>query len=925
MNQMSSCPECISLAGEWFYRLDPNFLGEMRAWYREDLTSDQVISFPNTLDTAGIGFRNMAFEPGKPARKVKFEGCAWFQRKIVIPQEWSDRSVALYIERCSRSSRVWVDGHFAGLEDSISTPHEYDLTKLLSPGEHILTVEVENAYARSYGAGIFIGRWSSAICDDLHTNWLGMLGRVELISRPAVSLRKCRILSSLAEQSTSFQVDIQNRTGRGISGRVSIEIRDAEGERFRQLSSPFECSGDTVSVHLKTGMEGAAVWNENTGALYRVETTLEVDVDGGRISDRRTDSFGYREFTKKGTQFVLNGDTIFLRGSVEYTGFAETGHPPMEERRLWEKIFRTSKAYGINHYRFHSYCPPEIAFCVADEIGMLLHVEVPVWSEKPGSGEQPELLDFIEREAKKIIAEYYNHPSFVMLGLGNEYQSHFDFLDSIISSLKAFCPDKLYTFTTNFVCDGPTPESDYFISSRTASGSLRIDSASQEARFQGYMDGTDHDYGNCVADVAVPIIAHELGQWTTYPDYSYIEKYRGTIFEPNSVRELAGELSKNGLKEQNAAFQAASGTFSWLLYKEEIETALRTKGMGGFQLLSLADSPGWGEAFTGALDPFWDPKPFLNAKKMKKFCNDVVPLLRMDRFVYSSSDSFTASVQIANYSHQALADATVNWEISNNKFVLAQGAFQPMQIEKGGLNEIGKIITPLKQVISPEQLVIRVGIAGTVYQNEWNIWVSPSDSVADEGDICICHTLDEECQKHLDAGKDVLYFADKKDCHMRYVRFLPVFWSLWWFWWSWRDQKVQPATMSILCDPEHPLYKWFPTDSHSNYQWWDILEKQWSFALPGTGKKPDVLLQMVDDYHINNHLAPIVQAKIGNGRLIACSVDLLSDLEHRPAARQLYYSLLHYMQGQQFQPQYNCTLEQFKQSIQYRDPNPQCR
>lgn len=906
----------ISLAGEWFYRLDPNFLGEMREWYREDLTSSQVISFPNTLDRAGIGFLNTVFEPGKPARKRKFEGCAWFQRKIVIPEEWRGTSITLFMERCSRSSRIWVDGIYVGKDDSICTPHEYDLTRLLTVGCHVLTIEVENAYARSYGAGIFIGRWSSAICDDLHTNWLGILGRFELISRPEIRIGKCRILSSLEKESTAFHVEVENSTEALVSGRISVTVRDYEsGEPFCEKACPFETEERNHGVTVEVPMKGAKQWSDYTGSLYVAEIILW---DGASALDGGEYTFGYREFSREGTQFILNGDVVLLRGSVEYTGFAKTGHPPMEEKETWEKIFRTSKAYGINHYRFHSYCPPEIAFCVADELGMLLHVEVPVWAEKPGSGEQEELLDYIEREAKRIIDRYYNHPSFVMLGLGNEYQSHFDFLDRIISSLKSFCPDKLYTFTTNFVCDEPTPESDYFISSRTASGPLRIGSNSPEARFQGYMDGTDHDYNRSVEDISVPILIHELGQWTTYPDFQYLEKYQGTIFEPDSARELSGELSRNGLKEQNKAFQQASGTFSWLLYKEEIETVLRTKGIGGFQLLSLADSPGWGEAFTGVLDPFWDPKPFLTAEEMRCFCSDIVLLMRMDRFVYSNEDVFCGTLQIANYGHAVLENKEVEWRLKSGDRNIAKGKFADCRLEKGGINEIGELRLSLSEICRPEQLALEVRICDTEYRNHWNIWVYPEEKERrEEGEIRICRALDEQCRQQLEAGDCVLYLANAQDCRMRDVRFLPVFWSLWWFWWNWRDQPVKPGTMGILCDPEHPVFARFPTEYHSDYQWWDILEKSKVFLLPAGQKKPEILLQMVDDYHISAHLAPLVQARIGKGRLVACSLDLISDLEHRPAAKQLYKSLINYMKEDTFSPSCVCTLEEFRQAIQY--------
>lgn len=917
MKEDCTTDRVLSLAGEWSCRLDPNLLGEMRSWYLEDLTvgAHESIVLPNTLDTAGVGPDNHSFERGKPARKKKYEGCAWFQRWIDIPDAWKGQRIEFTAERCSRASRVWVDGVPAGKCDSISAPHRYDLTGVLSPGRHLLTVEVENTYDRSYGAGVFIGRWSSAICDDLQTNWLGLLGRLELKAKPTVSLSECRVLPDPGQGKTSVCALVQNETGKPVSGTIAFAVSCGDGTVICREEKNFSSAERTIRVEWDAPMQGAPLWSEETPALCCVDAQLRAEQEENVFCDSRRERFGYRRFSRSGTHFTLNGSIVFLRGSVEYTGFPSTGHPPVQDRGGWEKIFRTGKEYGLNHFRCHSCCPPEIAFEVADELGILLQVEVPVWPEKPGSGEQPELLDFIEREARRIVETYGNHPSFVMLCLGNEYQSHFDELDAILRSLKEACPDKLYTFSTNFVCDQPTPESDYFISSRTAGGQLRVNSRDPQGRFQGYSDGTTHDYSEVLSSVDVPVVAHELGQWITFPNFSYLKKYEGTIFDPHSARELSEQLARSGLEGWDSIFQQASGTFSWLLYKEEIETALRTPELAGFQLLSLTDSPGWGEAFTGALDPFWAPKGFLTGREMRRFCSDVTPLLRMETFLYRCGGEYKAQLQVVNYSQTDL-QADLIWRITGENGVLAKGEFPQAAVPKGGVHTVGEISVSLAEVRQAGKYTVSAALAGTEYENAWNFWVYP-EPVLDSQDIYVCRELDAQARQRLENGESVLWMAENGSCRMQEMRFLPEFWSLWWFWWDWRDQEVRPTTMGIVCDPSHPLFNHFPTGSHSDFQWWDILEKQPAFWLDPGKPQPEVLLRVIDDYHVSRPLAAIVQTRVGRGRLLACSLDLLSRQEERPASAQLYASMLAYMKSERFAPQCDLTFEQLQSSVRF--------
>jgi hypothetical protein len=108
--------------------------------------------------------------------------------------------------------------------------------------------------------------------------------------------------------------------------------------------------------------------------------------------------------------------------------------------------------------------------------------------------------------------------------------------------------------------------------------------------------------------------------------------------------------------------------------------------------------------------------------------------------------------------------------------------------------------------------------------------------------------------------------------------------------------------MGILCNPGHPLFRDFPTEYHSNWQWWDPVVHSQAMILDGfpAGLKP--LIQLIDTWFENRRLALAFEAKCGGGKIIVCSINLTGDLDNRPPARQLFCSMLNYMNSEAFNP-----------------------
>ena len=152
-----------------------------------------------------------------------------------------------------------------------------------------------------------------------------------------------------------------------------------------------------------------------------------------------------------------------------------------------------------------------------------------------------------------------------------------------------------------------------------------------------------------------------------------------------------------------------------------------------------------------------------------------------------------------------------------------------------------------------------------------------------------------EALKSLSEGKKVLYSPKITEINGLEGKFVQVFWSPVHF-------PDQPGTMGLLMNPAHPALSNFPTEMHTNWQWWDLCKKSKTICTDSIpGAKP--IVENVDNFMKNRRLCSVFESNVGNGQLIFSSMDLLTDTENRPVARQLLYSLVEYMKTEKFKPE----------------------
>ena len=844
--------DLTSLAGPWRVRLDESKAGLTERWFGAPLPDDGSIKLPGTLDDAGLGAKNDKKPTLEgPYRVRDYAGPVWYQRDIVIPADWQGKRVTLFLERCRWVTTAWLDDQLIGSQDSLIAPHLYDFGTKVSAGKHRLTLCVDNTVK------INLGKFVSALFGGTWGNMNGIVGRIELASTPTVWLEDVQVYPDVDKKLAHVVVKIGNDTGQAGQGRLTAGSQST--------TARWDEKGGRVE--LEVDMSGAKLWDEFSPNL----TSLTVKLG----ASERTVRFGMRKFEARGTQFAMNGRPIFLRGTLECSIWPLTGYPPTEVA-AWRRIYQIEKSYGLNHIRFHSWCPPEAAFVAADEEGIMIQAEGPMANVNAGSDTNRDA--FIEAEFKRMVDTYGNHPSFCTMTLGNEYGGKDALLSSWVDMLIHRDPRHLYSSAS---------------SAQTTTNRQWTENGSGRGI---HGPGTETDSRAIVAKDGRPLIGHEIGQWMYYPDFNEMAKWKGVMTLKN-YEMIRDDLAKKHQLDLAPQYVQASGKFATLLYKEEIELLLRTPGYGGFSLLDLHDYPTQGTALVGPLDAFWESKGFITPEGYRRFCNATVPLLRLPKRAYTSDEPFTASVDLAHYGPADLSGVEPVWSIKDEQgHEIAGGKLSKVTAPTGKLTPLGAINASLASVHTAGKFNVTVSLPGTSFVNDWDIWIYPAIAVPQPpSNVVVCEKWDA-AKAALAQGKKVVFFAKSaKTTNSMSGKFLPVFWSPVWF------PSQKPNTMGLLLDTKHPLFDQFPTEFHSNWQWYELMQRSQLFILDEMPADYRPTVQVIDNFESNHRLGVVFEGRMGQGQLLVCGFDLPYQIQE-PVARQLLASLYHYVGSAAFHP-----------------------
>lgn len=895
----------IALDGDWAYRLDSADVGLEQRWFCQNFSD--VLYLPGSLNTNGIGekvsldthwtgkmWNNAWYESEEYAKYREdnnlkpvfwltpdfyYVGRAWFQKIVEIPDEWQSKRIMLNLERCHWETKLWIDGKEIGTQNSLSVPHRYILENMTA-GKHVITLSVDNRIK-----DIDPGADAHSISDNTQSNWNGIVGDISLSAVALSSIDHVDIFPDFEKREIKVKLKINSLVENSIRGNLCLHVKPVgrKGKQFKQKKQTVSLSSGVNELIVSYDMSDEfLLWDEFSPNLYALTVLLSTDWG----IDEKTENFGLRKLGTKGTQITVNDRPIFLRGTLECCIFPKTGYPSTDERE-WERIMQTCKKFGLNHIRFHSWCPPEAAFNVADRLGLYLYVECCSWANV-GYGKP--IDQFIMDESVRIVDEYGNHPSFCLFSYGNEPwgDNRESYLRDFVNFWKSRDSRFLYTTGAGWPA---IDESDWI-----SAGAPRIQRWGQGVKsvINAEKPNTDYDWVTEISKKQ-PTVSHEIGQWCVYPDLKERKLYTG-VFKAKNFDIFEDRLKDNGLLHYADSFLLSSGKLQTLCYKADIEAALRTKSFGGFQLLDLHDFPGQGTATVGVLNAFWKEKGYVTAEEYKEFCNDVVPLARMKQLIYNDGDTLFAQIQVAQFSNSDITDKVLWKLVDSDGITIKSGGFEPQLIPTGSLSDIGFVRQCLKvEKPSQWQFVVTVG----KYTNRWNIWIYPNSKVIKE-DVLIADSLTDSVFHCLKKGGKVLLTPklgllrnEGKDSVV--VGFSSIFWNTLW------TNNQPPHTLGLLCNPKHSALTLFPTDYHSDYQWQYAMSHCNAIPLRSL-KGVEPIVRIIDDWFTARSFALVVEMKVGKGKLLLCGADLLSGIKERPEAKQLLLSLLEYMKGPEFEP-----------------------
>lgn len=861
----------MDLSGLWRFQLDPMGFGKTPGseLYLSKLT--ETIELPGSMDEGGKGIRNIVAHVDRLSRKFEYCGQAWYQREVVIPKEWEEREIILSLERCHWETAVFVDGEPVATDERLSTPNRFILTKQLTPGLHTLTLCVDNRLK------YLMDQWNHGTTEYTQTNWNGVVGRMELIAKPSSYIGKMKIYPDIEAKKVNVRLALHVTGNNPTKGELTLRIREKDGKEVCQTVIPLSLSGKENKIEQELALgKDIKLWNEFSPALYELIATLTTEAG----EDTYTSVFGMRHVEQGRHHIRVNGRDIHLRGVLDCCVFPLTGYPATDVKE-WKRIMGTVKDHGMNHVRFHSWCPPEAAFDAADELGLYLQVELPMWIKDVG--QYPARRDFFEREMYAILDEYGNHPSFILYCNGNENEGDFAVLEDLVKKGQAYDSRHLYSASTART----HVAADQYYTSHVAA-SVGDTNRRWITVYEG-KPSTDWDRSEESA-IDVPVIAHETGQRCMYPDFEEMKKYTG-VLEPRNFKVYQDRLAKNGMLHQAGDFFRATGAHTVFQYKEVNEALLRTSTSGGFQLLGLSDFPGQGSAFVGILDAFWESKGLVTPEKYRESCAPIVLLARLPKRTYTNAETFTVKMEIYHFGPEAIRKGQLTWQLEDESGdIAASGKLSHKEIPFSTVDSLGVIHIPLDKITTAGRYTLKARIAGNI-RNEWDIWVYPAvKQPASEGYKYVRRW--SEAKELLQKGENVLLIPDS--CAGRKTHFVSHFWNPIMFNWK-------PMIVGTCIEHRHPVFRDFPTSYYADWQWWDILNYATAVDLTDIRALTPVI-QSVDSYEFNRKLGVSFEACVGSGKLFVLAVDPVKDIEKRPAMQQLLMSVRNYVASDRFAP-----------------------
>ena len=773
--------------------------------------------------------------------------------------------------------------------------------------------------------------YSSAATDETQTNWNGILGECSMYTRPQNFIDSLRVYPRAVKKEEKnkaggYVLDVCVELAPGAkkvykdakiilqsealaAGELEdtqtlTEIISYSGEGLAEAGTDKEENPKTMEIWFRDLplRENVKLWDEDEGNLYEMAVTLDngmsAEDKGGSTAECRT-RFGIRSFGDNGSgRLALNGRAIFLRGEANCAEYPETGHPPMTIPE-WKEMLLKYRSYGINFVRFHSHCEPEAAFAAADELGMLLQPELSHWDPKDAFGTE-ESYRYYRAELVDLLKTYANHPSFVMLTLGNELQAQDEGRErmrELVRTAKRMDPTRLYANGSNafYGEEGCDPESDFYTSQSCKDVVIRGTFSGMRGYLNENYPSADRTYDEAMAEIRKeyqkPVFSFEVGQFEVLPDFEELESFHG-ISDPVNLKLIKKRVEERGLLPTWEKYVEATGELSRLAYREEIEAAMRTRELSGISLLGLQDFPGQGTALVGMMNSHLEPKPydFARPERFREFFQECRILVKLPHYTYEAGERLIAEVEAANFGKRNI-EGVFCWTLAGKKSVSENGNCEPAEIKSkntviatgedteiticrpGSYTEVGSLDIPLDFVEKNTALTLKVRIGDSI--SAYPIWVYRKTTPVCPENVYETRAFDVKTREILQNGGRVYLSPDA-------------------------DKESLPNSIKTQ----------FTTDFHTDWQWWIMATKR-AVILPHPMK---TIITEMDSYAFLRPMAQMIEFRCLKGKVLLSTMELHKSQQY-PEVRALQASIYTYLSGENFEPAEEITEEELSMLV----------
>jgi hypothetical protein len=804
-------------------------------------------------------------------------------------------AIQLKVGGVARRATIFVNGKLAGFHDGFSTPFSLDVTNALRPGsDNTIAFLVTNPGSPITESPDIQKATEPTGMFNYIGNWGGIYGSVALEASHPARIEEIAVSPDIQKSRAHFRVSVRDSTADApYEARIEVAVNGKTASNAVRVEP-----GRTTDAEVEVDMPGAVLWTPDTPRLYTATVRL---ILGDRQRDRIEQRFGMREITTRGNALLLNGRPLYLRGYGDDNVEVLTGVPPASKDEFLKRI-RQAKEFGFNSVRFHSMVPVTEFFEAADEAGLFVMAELPAAYTMYVLPHK----QFLRQELERVLRIHRNHPSFLSLAFGNEFNLGWLKTVEERENFQALIND-LYKL-------GKSIDPNRLILSNDGLPLRPTDMVS-------IFDSPPRD---------IPAIRHEFGEYyCSLPDISLSKRFTG-VMEPEWLHEKSKWVEEQHLSGLYETYVRNSQRLQQLGRKYQIEKARMLQEFTGYEYWLITDYPGgtgegdsWEE---GWFNYFWEPKG-IAPRDGQDLNTDTLLMIGAgvgDRTMWTDSRKQIA-VSVSNYGDEDIANGILSWSLLQQGKPIAGADVTGIGAPLGKVSSIAEITIGPVAARDAEQLELVVELKGSrsAHKNRWNFWVFPRQELvrssdapvtsgvkwaglhrmypfiaegnaAPERGLFITPTLNAETLKFLESGGRVWLMAGESQFGRP------------------GDATFFPASGGALgtAIQSHPALSGYPHEGFFDLQFFSLLDRAWNFPLDAWPKEHLPIaggIRTKSSFLSKNkslsRVGYIFEAGVGKGRLLVTTLGLREHFDEAyPEAIYLFDRLLRYATGPEFQP-----------------------